>query len=41
MPLQIPPSIAGAAVAFAARVAAFRKAKLRPAMGINCMMGIG
>jgi hypothetical protein len=32
--------MAGPAAAFAARMAAFRKAKLRPAMGINCMMRI-
>jgi hypothetical protein len=40
MPLQIPLSITGSADAFAARLAALRKAKLRAAMGINCMMGI-
>jgi hypothetical protein len=40
MPLQIPLSIAGCDDAFAARVAAFHKAKLRVAMRLNCMMGI-
>lgn len=40
MPQQIPLSIAGFADAFAARVAAFGNAKLRPTLGINCMMRI-